>query len=75
MHMPLSQMGVHQASWLKNQLQHGAATNTTLFPRSHKFQAQFSLSQRATKIMAFKENYQQLVNKDANGSRSGFPNG
>jgi len=49
-----------------------------LFPRSHKFQAQFSLSHRATKIVAFKENYQQPVGKKiifANSSHGGFPNG
>ena len=34
-----------------------------MFPRSHKFQAQFSLLHRATKIVAFKENYQQPVSK------------
>jgi hypothetical protein len=50
-------------------------TKTTLFPRSHKFQAQFSLSQRATKIVAFKENYQQPVDEYANSSHGGFPNG
>jgi hypothetical protein len=30
-----------------------------LVPRSHKFQTHFSLSQRATEIMVFKENYTQ----------------
>jgi hypothetical protein len=35
---------------MRQQLRH-------LVPRSHKFQAHFSLSQKETKIMAFRENY------------------
>jgi len=52
-------MGVRQTSFEESIMAMGATTKTTLFPSSHKFQAQFSLLRRATKTMAFKENYWQ----------------
>ena len=62
----------NKRAWQKLQLDH-------LVPRSHKFQAQFSLSHKTTRIMAFKENYQQPVNTKkinyVDSSRSGFPSG
>jgi hypothetical protein len=46
-----------------------------LVPRSHKFQTQCSLSHVATKMMVFKENYQQpAASMKTLHGHGGFPN-
>lgn len=45
-----------------------------LVPRSHILQEHFSLSQAATKIMSFRENYQQLVTLESVAQSWRIPN-